>query len=93
LTEKKPNTALPLFRILAGLHSYIRWQRRRPFRFEDFFDIRHAAAAIPYCDVFLTEKFLKTACTSPLLDLGRTFATQIISDEDEALRLVSGLAS
>ncbi len=92
-TAKKSNSALPLIRILAGLHSYIRWLRRRPFEFEDFFDIRHAAAAIPYCDVFFTEKFLRTACTSPLLDFGRVFATQIISDEDEALRVVLQLTS
>ena len=88
VTDKKPNTGLPLFRILAGLHSYMRWQRRRPFKFQDFFDIRHAAAAIPYCNIFLTETFLKTACTNPLLDFEQIYATQIISDEDEALDAV-----
>jgi hypothetical protein len=87
----KPHGGLPYLRIMSGLHSYIRWQRRRPFRFQDFFDLRHAAAAIPYCDVFLTEKFMKTACTSSLLDFGSIYETQIISDEDEALELVSRL--
>lgn len=89
-SNKKPNLALPLIRILAGLHAFIRWQRRRPFKFQDFFDLRHAAAAIPYCDVFLTETFLKTACTSTLLDFGRSFGTRIISDEEEALGGDSG---
>jgi len=93
LTDKKPNLALPLIRILAGLHAFIRWQRRRPFQFQDFFDIRHACAAIPYCDVFLTEKFLRTACSSTLLNFGTSFGTQIISDENEALQVVSQLAT
>jgi len=93
LSDKKPNLALPLIRILAGLHAFIRWQRRRPFQFQDFFDIRHACAAIPYCDVFLTEKFLRTACTSTLLKFGTSFGTQIISDEHEALQVVSQVAA
>jgi hypothetical protein len=93
LSAKKANLALPLIRVLAGLHAYIRWQRRRTFEFQDFFDLRHAAAAIPYCDVFLTEKFLRAACTSKLLDFGSIFGTRIISDEDEALAVVSTLAA
>lgn len=90
-TAKKPHRALPLIRILAGLYAFIRWQRRRSFKFQDFFDLRHAAAAIPYCDVFLTEKFVKTACTSGLLDFGSAYGTQIISNEDEAVEVISRL--
>lgn len=90
---KAPNRALPLIRILAGLHAFIRWQRHRSFKFGDFFDLRHAAAAIPYCNVFLTETFLKTACTSDLLDFGTAYDTQIISDEDEAIDVVSRLST
>lgn len=84
----KPQRALPLIRILAGLHAYIRW-RKESFDFNDIFDLRHAAAAIPYCDVFLTEKYLKTACTSSLLDFGTAYGTRIICEEDEALDAVS----
>lgn len=85
--------ALPLIRILAGLHAFIRWQRQRSFKFQDFFDLRHATAAIPYCDVFLTEKFMKTACTSGLLDFGTGYGTQIISDEMEAIDVVTRLGT
>jgi len=87
----KPQRALPLIRILASLHAFIRWQRQRAFKFNDIFDLRHAAAAIPYCDVFLTEKFVKSACTSSLLDFGTAYSTRIICDEDEALDAVSWL--
>jgi hypothetical protein len=88
----EPRRALPLIRILAGLHAFIRWQRQRAFTFNDIFDLRHAAAAIPYCDLFLTEKFVKTACTSSLLDFGTAYGTRIICDDDEALDAVSRLA-
>jgi hypothetical protein len=90
-TAPNPQYALPLIRILAGLHAFIRWQRRRPFTFNDIFDLRHASAAIPYCDVFLTEKFVKTACTSNLLDFGTAYSSRIICEEDEALDAISQL--
>lgn len=75
------------------MHAFIRWQRQRSFTFNDSFDLRHAAAAIPYCDVFLTEKFMKAACTSSLLDFGTTYGTQIIADEEEAIEAVSRLGT
>jgi hypothetical protein len=93
IATPKPRRAFPLIRILAGLHAFIRWQRQRAFTFNDIFDLRHAAAAIPYCDVFLTEKFVKTACTSSLLDFGTAYGTRIICDDDEALDAVSRLAA
>lgn len=83
----------PLIRIVAGLHAIVRWNRTRPFEFQDFFDIYHAAAAIPYCDVFLTERFLKTVCTNSPLDFADSFATEIISDEVEALDAVLRLTT
>jgi hypothetical protein len=43
----KAHIALPFIRIMAGLHAFIRWQRQRAFTFNDIFDLRHAAAAIP----------------------------------------------
>jgi hypothetical protein len=64
----------------------------RPFTFQDF-DLRHAAAAIPDCDVFLTERFIATACTNKLLDFGTLYATRIISDEGEAIETVSELGA
>jgi hypothetical protein len=89
----KPHRALPLIRIMAGLHAFIRWQRQRAYTFNDIFDLRHAAAAIPYCDAFLTERFMKSACTSSLLDFGTAYGTQIIADEEEAIEAVSRLGA
>lgn len=93
MLDKKPNIALPTIRILAGLHAFIRWQKKQEFKFTDFFDIRHATAAVPYCDVFLTERNLRHACTSNLLDFGTRYTTRIVSDEEEALKTIEELAS
>ena len=93
MSGKKPNIALPTIRILSGLHAFIRWQKRQEFKFTDFFDIRHATAAVPYCDVFLTEKNLRHACTSNLLDFGNRYSTKIVSDEEEALKTIEELAT
>jgi hypothetical protein len=94
IVKRRPKAIeLPLVRIEAGLRANIRWNRKRPFKFQDFFDIDHAAAAIPYCDVFLTEADLKAACTNGNLDFANVFGTEIISNEGEALRAVSRLAA
>jgi hypothetical protein len=93
IKRKIAGVEFPLIRIVAGLHAIVRWNRKRSFKFQDFFDIYHAAAAIPYCDIFLTERFLKTVCTNSPLDFAESFATKIISDEDEALSVLSLLAS
>ena len=91
IKRKRAGIEFPLIRIVSGLHAFIRWNRKRSFEFQDFFDIYHAAAAIPYCDIFLTERFLKTACTSRLLNFANSFETQIISDEAEAFDTISRL--
>jgi hypothetical protein len=91
IAGKRAGLGFPLIRIVAGLHAIVRW-RKELFKFNDFFDIHHAAAAIPYCDVFLTERDLKTVCTASPLNLAASFATKIISDEAEALDAVSTLS-
>lgn len=88
---RKAGITLPLIRIIAGLHAIIRW-RKRPFVPQDYSDMYHAAAAIPYCGIFFTERFLKNVCTTPPLDFGKVFDAKIVSDEEEALELVERLA-
>ncbi len=87
----KAGTSLPTAQIVAGLHAIVRWHRDRPFRASDFYDIYHATAALPYCDVFLTERFLGTALSRPPLDLGRHFGTAVIWDEEAALENLRNL--
>ncbi len=81
----KAGTSLPTAQIVAGVHAIARWHKERPFRSSDFYDIYHATAALPYCDVFLTERFLGTALSRPPLDLARHFGTTVLWDEMAAL--------
>ncbi len=93
IKKKKTGVGLPLIRIVAGLRANIRWKRNRPFKFQDFFDIYHATAALPYCDIFLTERELETYCNERPLEFASSFATEVISDEGEALDAVSRIVA
>lgn len=50
--------ALPTLHILASLHALVRWNRTQTFKANDFPDFHHAASALAYCDLFLTERGL-----------------------------------
>jgi hypothetical protein len=51
---------LPGFRVKAAIHAAVRWDRQRELSPTDPIDFMHAAAALPYCDIFLTERSLVT---------------------------------
>jgi hypothetical protein len=82
----KVGTGLPTLQIVSGIHAATRWQRERPFKAADFYDMYHAAAALPYCDLFFTEAFMGTILKNPPLSLGALFDTGIAWDEADALR-------
>ncbi|MEM6505080.1 MAG: hypothetical protein AAF711_06410 [Planctomycetota bacterium] len=52
----KISDELPTLRTHIALHAALRWDRQRKYKPNDLYDLRHAAMALPYCDVFLTEK-------------------------------------
>jgi hypothetical protein len=81
----KAGTSLPMAQIVAGLHAAVRWQRNRSFKASDFYDFHHATAALPYCDVFLTECFLGTILTRPPLSLDAHFSTKVLWDGADAV--------
>jgi hypothetical protein len=89
----KAGTSLPMAQIVAGLHAVVRWQRNRDFKASDFYDFHHATAALPYCDVFLTECFLGTILTRPPLALDAHFGTKVLWDEADAAEALLKCAS
>jgi len=48
--------SIPTLHINASCHAAVRWDQKRNLSSNDFFDFHHAAAALGYCNVFLTEK-------------------------------------
>ena len=87
----KAGTGLPTAQIVAGVHAIVRWHQQRPFAAHDFFDMYHATAALPYCDLFLTERFLGTALTRPPLDMAKHFGTTVVWEEESALAAIQAL--
>jgi hypothetical protein len=83
---RKEGKSLPMAEIVSSLHAAIRWNKIQSFKSNDFFDIYHASAALAYCDVFLTEKFLATTLTRPPLSLDMKYGTTVVSCENEALK-------
>lgn len=51
---------LPTLHIDALCHAAVRWDKTRHLKRNDIYDFHHACAAVAYCDVFLTEKPLRT---------------------------------
>lgn len=84
----KSGSSLPTAQIVSGLHAIVRWNRNRGFRATDFYDFHHSAAALPYCDVFLTERFIAHVLKNPPLSFASRFDTKVVSDEEEALSVL-----
>jgi hypothetical protein len=79
---------IPTLRIPAALHAAIRWDTRRKYKPTDIDDIRHAAAALPYFDVFLTERSLNDLVSRNCLHFHRLYRCQVVADPEEAVDLV-----
>lgn len=80
---------LPSFRIHAGLHAAVRWDKKQNYQDNDLHDFRHAAAALGYCDFFFTEKRLCHLATQDLLKYDRLFNCKTlwrVGDVVECLR-------
>lgn len=53
------NGNFPTFTIRAAFAAAVRWDQRRKYKRNDFHDFGHAAAALPYFDIFATERSLR----------------------------------
>ena len=84
----KIGTSLPFFNTQAGLHAVFRWNRNQKFKPNDWLDYYHAGGALPYFDVFLTEKVLASIVTSPALRYDSLYDTRVRSEPAEALDLL-----
>lgn len=68
----------------ALCHAAVRWDKKRKLTGNDLHDFHHAEAAVGYCDVFLTEKPLRTMLLQNHLGLSNDFPCKIISSISEA---------
>lgn len=76
--------ALPGLRIIPGCASRISTEPGRKFKPGDQGDIFHAAAALPYCNVFLTDAPTRHLITSSPTDLASRYRCSVIDDPTKA---------
>jgi len=85
----KEDTNFPTIKVGAGIHATIIMDKKRSFVANDYYDFRHAQAALPYCDYFFTEKNLKHLLTMNSLSYDKEYHCKIASKPRDALKLLS----
>lgn len=89
----KVKQELPSFRIHAGLHAAVRWDKKQKYQDNDLHDFRHAAAALGYCDYFFTEKRLCHLATQDLLKYDKLFNCKTLWRVDDVVECLRTLVS
>jgi hypothetical protein len=87
---QKPGTkeALRTIHALASLHACLRRNKMTNFKENHFYDFEHAAAALAYCDAFLTEGFLTSLANARHTGLCGINDCRVTADVDEAVTIV-----
>lgn len=83
--------ALPTIHINTCLHAAVRWNKVQRYEGNDFHDFHHAAAALAYCDVFLTERGLKAMVTASHVALDARYSCQVAATVKAGLALLHQL--
>ena len=89
-----PQTKLALrtMHIQACLHAHIRWDKKRQFEANDFYDFNHAAAALGYCDAFFTERSLADLARRSNTALTAINGCRVTHRVEEAMAILDGFA-
>lgn len=82
---------LPTLHVHALCHAALRWNKKQRIDGNDIYDFHHAAAAIPYCDAFFTDKPLQSLLQQNPLKIREDFACQIVSSFRDAVACASTL--
>jgi hypothetical protein len=84
MKQPRHRAALRTLHAYVSLHSGMRWDKERKFKPNDYYDFHHAAAALSYCDYFLTDGPLHILITRPQLDLESVNGCKVLSDPAQA---------
>lgn len=87
--QHKINKELPYFHINASLYAFIRYNKSQRYKENDLIDFSHVAWALPYCDVFFTEKPLHDWICSNLLKLDKIYGTKVLWKEEDVLNMLN----
>jgi hypothetical protein len=89
--QKKINKELPFFHINASLHAFLRYNKTQRLKENDLIDFSHAAWALPYCDMFLTEKPLHDWICNKPLRLNEIYRCKVLWKEEDVLNALESL--
>ncbi|MDA8520206.1 hypothetical protein [Acidovorax sp. NCPPB 4044] len=87
----KGKATLRTLNIKTSIHAAVRWNKGQKFKANDLFDMRHAAAAVGYCDAFLTERSLANVLTRSDLALDKLYDCNVVSTPEAALKYVQAV--
>ncbi|CAH9067344.1 hypothetical protein PSECIP111854_04082 [Pseudoalteromonas sp. CIP111854] len=87
----KEGDNFPTLKVGAGVHAAIRVDKKRQFQANDYYDFRHAQAAVPYCDYFFTEKNLRHLLKMNSLSYDKEYSCEIVSKQSEALKILTDI--
>lgn len=85
LTKEEHQRNFGSLYVPAALHAGLRSHKGREIKPNDLFDFRHAAAALPYCRAFFTERSLKSLITSGHMQLDRLYGCTVLNSVEEAI--------
>jgi len=87
------STELPFIHIHASIHAAIWMDSTRRYKPTDTPDFFHATAALPYFDVFLTERSLKHLLTRTDMALDKLYDCRVVARPSEATAEIEYLLS
>lgn len=84
---------LPNIYINTCLYTTVRWDSKRNFKPNDFFDFQHSRAALPYYNYFFTERPLKHLLKTRPYELHKKYSCIVESDLDKINTILTNLIS
>ncbi len=91
IKRNKMQDYLPSIHIGAWLHAAVRWDKERKYSENDLMDFHHAMAALPYCDLFLTERSLSTLLNRSDLELAENYTCLVVHNVDEGVSAIESI--
>lgn len=89
---KEAKKHLPYIHVLAACHAAMRWDEGLTFEGNHAFDFQHATCALPYADVFFTERQLKHLVTQSQLQLDKLYSCEVIAKANECMKCLEALS-
>jgi len=91
LIKGKTRRELGTMNVSATLHASVRWNKGQKLRANDLPDFEHAAAALVYCDAFLTDRRLADRLTQSHVALDKLYECCVVSRPEQAVEWVVNL--